>query len=162
MLTHCCLVIQIWINIGSGNGLLPDGTKPLPILMLTNRKWGLVADGNFTGNAQDRIWKWLCITAISARGQWVKAIPVQPSKLAQILGGCLFYWVPSVRRMKAAITLSYKHLQPLSLKHHKTTLHKAQTSSSITHVLIAQICETKYKQRKFDFMVSLKKIWKKL
>ena len=25
----------IWINIGSGNGLLPDGTKPLPEPMLT-------------------------------------------------------------------------------------------------------------------------------
>ena len=24
----------IWINIGSGNGLLPDGTKPLPEAML--------------------------------------------------------------------------------------------------------------------------------
>ena len=26
---------QIWVNIGSGNGLLPDGTKPLPKPMLT-------------------------------------------------------------------------------------------------------------------------------
>ena len=26
---------QIWVNIGSGNGLLPDGTKPLPEPMLT-------------------------------------------------------------------------------------------------------------------------------
>ena len=24
------MVTEIWINIGSGNGLLPDGTKPLP------------------------------------------------------------------------------------------------------------------------------------
>ena len=24
------MVTQIWVNIGSGNGLLPDGTKPLP------------------------------------------------------------------------------------------------------------------------------------
>ena len=34
VLTHCGLVMpdgtQIWINIGSGNGLLLDGTKPLP------------------------------------------------------------------------------------------------------------------------------------
>ena len=32
---HCGLVtingdIEIWVNIGLGNGLLPDGTKPLP------------------------------------------------------------------------------------------------------------------------------------
>ena len=25
-----------WVNISSGNGVVPDGTKPLPELMLTN------------------------------------------------------------------------------------------------------------------------------
>ena len=30
---------QIWVNIGSGNGLLPDGTKPLPEPMLTYHQW---------------------------------------------------------------------------------------------------------------------------
>ena len=35
-LTHWGLVMpEIWVNIGSGNGLLPDGTKPLPEPMLT-------------------------------------------------------------------------------------------------------------------------------
>ena len=32
-LTHLVLVImmsEIYVNIGSGNGLVPDGTKPLP------------------------------------------------------------------------------------------------------------------------------------
>ena len=29
------MATEIWINIGSGNGLLPDGTKPLPEPMLT-------------------------------------------------------------------------------------------------------------------------------
>ena len=27
---------EIWVNIGSGNGLFPDSTKPLPEPMLTN------------------------------------------------------------------------------------------------------------------------------
>ena len=37
MLTHCGLVVtQIWINISSGNGLWPDGTKSLPEPMLTS------------------------------------------------------------------------------------------------------------------------------
>ena len=36
------LVIGIWVNLGSGNGLLPVGTKPLPKPMLTNHQWGLV------------------------------------------------------------------------------------------------------------------------
>ena len=26
---------EIWVNTGSGNGLLPDGTKPLPEPVLT-------------------------------------------------------------------------------------------------------------------------------
>ena len=34
---------EIWVDIGSGNGLLPDGTKPLPEPMLTSHQQGLVA-----------------------------------------------------------------------------------------------------------------------
>ena len=30
------MATQIWVNIGTGNGLLPDDTKPLPEPMLTN------------------------------------------------------------------------------------------------------------------------------
>ena len=37
------MATEIWVNIGSGNGLLPDGTKPLPEPMLTNDQWGVVA-----------------------------------------------------------------------------------------------------------------------
>ena len=41
-LTHCGLMTpygdEIWVNIGSGNGLLPDGTKPLPEPMLTDHQ----------------------------------------------------------------------------------------------------------------------------
>ena len=33
------MVTEILINIGSGNGLLPDGTKPLPEPMLTDHQW---------------------------------------------------------------------------------------------------------------------------
>ena len=32
------MVTEIWVNIGSGNGLLPDGTKPLPEPMLTDHQ----------------------------------------------------------------------------------------------------------------------------
>ena len=34
--------MAILVNIGSGNGLLPDGTKPLPEPMLTDDLWGIV------------------------------------------------------------------------------------------------------------------------
>ena len=37
------MVTQIWANIGSGNGLLPDGTKPLPEPMSTHHSWGSAA-----------------------------------------------------------------------------------------------------------------------
>ena len=33
------MVTESWVNIGSGNGLLPDGTKPLPELLLTDHQW---------------------------------------------------------------------------------------------------------------------------
>ena len=34
---------KIYVNIGSGSGLLPDGTKPLPEPMLSNDQWGVAA-----------------------------------------------------------------------------------------------------------------------
>ena len=36
------MATEIWVNIGSGNGLMPDGTKPLPEPMLTNDQWDVV------------------------------------------------------------------------------------------------------------------------
>ena len=36
------MATEIWVNIGSGNGLLPDGTKPLPEPMLTDHQWSPV------------------------------------------------------------------------------------------------------------------------
>ena len=35
----CYMATKIWVNIGSGNGLLPDGTKPLPEPVLTCHLW---------------------------------------------------------------------------------------------------------------------------
>ena len=35
--------LQIWVYIDSGNGLLPNGTKPLPEPTLTYHPWGSVA-----------------------------------------------------------------------------------------------------------------------
>ena len=33
------MATEIWVNIGSGNGLLPYGTKPLPEPMLLDHQW---------------------------------------------------------------------------------------------------------------------------
>ena len=47
----CHVVTQIWVNIGSGNGLLPDGTKPLPALQLTDHQYLLkITWGQFQKN----------------------------------------------------------------------------------------------------------------
>ena len=37
------MVWEILVNTGLGNGMLPDGTKPLPDSMLTYHQWGSVA-----------------------------------------------------------------------------------------------------------------------
>ena len=79
-LTHCGLVTEIWVNIGSGNGLLPDGTKPLPEPMLTYHQWG---PKTFTWKKfhercpkhQSLKWTWKTINQTllkSPRGQWVE------------------------------------------------------------------------------------------
>ena len=49
-------VIEL-VYISSGNGSLPDGTKELPVPMLTNNQWSVILrhsrEGNFTGKAQN-------------------------------------------------------------------------------------------------------------
>ena len=47
----CHMVTEIWVNIGSGSGLLPDGTKPYPELI--SKVWWHSPEGNFTGNTQE-------------------------------------------------------------------------------------------------------------
>ena len=70
------MTTKILINNGSDNGLLPDGTKPLPEPMLTRDFWH-PSQCNFTRNAYDKAKISfeinvlnICIT--SARGQWVE------------------------------------------------------------------------------------------
>ena len=49
---------QIWVNIGSGNGVLPDGTKPLPEPMLTDHQWSPLTFilGQFHKRCLNRQW----------------------------------------------------------------------------------------------------------
>ena len=72
------MAMEMWVNISSGNCLLPDGTKPLPDHCWLMVRWYMWHPpvGNFTGNAEDVYpWykfekDWLDITAASPRGQW--------------------------------------------------------------------------------------------
>ena len=50
------MATQNWINTGSGNGWLPDGTKPLPEPMLT-RDFSHPSQRNFIENMQDMMTK---------------------------------------------------------------------------------------------------------
>ena len=69
---YLCFLSFFWVNTGSGNRLLPDGTKPLPEPMLTDHQWSPVAFilGQFQKtclNHQSLKSVWKC-----PRGQWVE------------------------------------------------------------------------------------------
>ena len=54
------MVTEIWVNIGSGNGLVPDGTKPLSEPMLTHHQRDPVTIrviSNFTRYLSHQIYK---------------------------------------------------------------------------------------------------------
>ena len=72
------MATYIWVNFGSGNSLLPDGTKPLPepSWLLINEVLGHSHEINFTSaqatilynEFEDYTFK---IIATSSRGQWL-------------------------------------------------------------------------------------------
>ena len=87
------MTLEILVNTGSGNGLLPDGTKSLPEPMFfhcLNQCWFIISkvlwhssediiigrfeDTNQQSKIEDYIFK---ITLSSPRSQWVKPILVQ-------------------------------------------------------------------------------------
>ena len=73
---------EIWVNIGSGNGLLSNGTKPLPEPVLTCHQqgpltfiWGNFAKDTSATNHQNQLWNYFSLISFKfPRGQWV--IPV--------------------------------------------------------------------------------------
>ena len=69
----CDAIWPMWVHIGSGNGLLPNGTKPLLESMLTSgvhlKSISLCAQAII--NYENHI---LEIPAISPRGQWVNEL----------------------------------------------------------------------------------------
>ena len=74
------MATYIWVNFGSGNGLLPDGTKPLPkpTLTIINEVLWHAPERNFTAidpadilNSELENYNFE-ITATPHWGQWVK------------------------------------------------------------------------------------------
>ena len=51
------MATSIWVNIGSGIGLVPDGTKPIPepVLLLNNEVLWHSPESYFTMSAQGTI-----------------------------------------------------------------------------------------------------------
>ena len=64
---------EIWVNIGLCNGFLPDGTKPLPVPMLTDHQWSPKDASiiNHWNPFENYISK---ISFKFPRGQWVKQL----------------------------------------------------------------------------------------
>ena len=76
------MLTQLWVNTGSGNGLLPDGTKLIPEPTLIYPYWGLV---EFTWGQFIHPWFQFTIylsmiTGASLRHQWVNDTEVPPQK----------------------------------------------------------------------------------
>ena len=77
------MATKLGVKFGSGNGLFPDGTKPLPESLLIDHPWEPViftCGDNFTTdtsiiNHQDKIRYHLPNMSVkSPRGQWVKDV----------------------------------------------------------------------------------------
>ena len=85
-------VIYIWVNTGSGNGLLADCTKPWPESMLTYHQsdlvtftWGQFPKRYLRLQSLKLAWKLLKISFKSPRGQWVNQCLVYNDILPQQL-----------------------------------------------------------------------------
>ena len=88
----------IWVNIDSSNGLVPDGTKPLPEPMLANHQWFLWLWEEYPKKSswcQSDSVIWVCkekkyITDTFPRDQWVK---IDKSLRSRQNGRHFDYWL---------------------------------------------------------------------
>ena len=98
------MVTEIWVNIGSGNGLLPDGTKPLPEPMFISEVQRHSPGRNFMRDVPTIINRWndlesnLTKTLLkSPMDQWVNSLRPSDtiwrhrsgSTLSQVMACCL-------------------------------------------------------------------------
>ena len=86
------MATHIWVNIGSGNGLVPGGTKPLTEPMLINHQWNSAA---FTWGEFHKKWS-VYISLIGVRK--ITSLRSQPH-------------LPGVSELKAVLlkTLNNRH-----------------------------------------------------
>ena len=90
------LATYIWVNIGSGNGFLPDGIKPLPGLMLSSHWWGSMAytlewfrSERCSHISMRLVWKvYFEFSATSPMGQLVNSSPHSDAYMRQWILSC--------------------------------------------------------------------------
>ena len=81
------MAIGIWVNIGSGHGLIPDGTQILPELILISEVMWHPPASVYTANAQatvlyNQFKNWTFeITATYPMGKWIN----EASRLVDII-----------------------------------------------------------------------------
>ena len=73
----CGDINLMWVNIGSGNDLLPNGTKPLPEPMLTYHQWipVTITSGQFRGrwfqsSINKQNWLEIYLSKFSFKSHW--------------------------------------------------------------------------------------------
>ena len=118
------MVTEIWINIGSGNGLLPDGTKPLPEPMLSYLQRCFVAshENNFIRNPMNLsliigVSEVTHMKLLYHRGKWVN-LP-NPVKSLEFSPAILI----RKRREKGAKWQSCGNMQIILHKFKKLSIH---------------------------------------
>ena len=105
------LVLNTVVDVGSGNGLLPEDTKSIPEPMLTNLQWGLVAftQGQFHWKCSiylTLIWVrnyWFNIAATPSRGQWAK---VDQSRAYHQISNIRYTQSPNINVSRVVLQLS--------------------------------------------------------
>ena len=140
------MMIEIWVNIGSGNGLVPDGTKPLPEPMLTSHRWTSVAfiwEGFFSECPSYL----LCVTSLNILILFWKLMPHLTGANELILSSCWNLQRVSITQCismvqcKTAITPLLTHWSDcsLALNHWYDVSHKIYASFCFALLCFAYI-----------------------
>ena len=122
---HCGLLTSygniIWVNIGSGYGLWPDCTKPLPEPMLTQ------IYVRYAGNKHSVLWH-MCL--------WLE------SSLVEVMAWCLFSAKPSPHPMiihcqldHSGLLWNYNKTIRLYIKIKKKTLWNYETCVTLVAII---------------------------
>ena len=131
------MVAEIWVNIGSDNGLLPDDTKRLPWSILTSLLW-FSPKSSFTVSIQP---------AILCNGFWNHNYTPASTKLKGVYIGFIMSVCPSVR---PSIRLWVKSC-PLCI------LNNSRKSLSYSYILSSNfrrciVCKAVFKIQQFEIL----------